>query len=230
MTNAMVSLPTAYFLLSLTLAAEAVFSAVEEALDVRLVFDDDEHGDNHSENHLAEVDAFEVVFRANIAKDRKCAEKPAPEDAADRHVFRGNCKENPKSECAKNRQGRNCEEHAKCGKHTLTTAETGKASEAVAKNHEEASNERYPCAVIGTASGDLSFAHFLCDKRSEKALEQIHEHNGERRLPSKHTECIREARILGAVITNVKVLTFREFCYPYGAGDRPQQVRYWKTQ
>ena len=191
---------------------------------------DDEHGDNHGENHLAEVDAFEVVFRANIAKDGKCAKKPAPEDATDGDVFRGDRKDNPESKCAKNREWRNGEEHTEGSEHTLTTAESSKASKAVAENHEKACNKRHPSAVISTASGDLSFTHFLSDKRSKEALEQIHEHDWERRLPTKHTECIRETRILGAVVTNVKVLTFREFCDPYGAGDRPQQVRYWKTQ
>ena len=191
---------------------------------------DNEHSDNHSKNHLAEVDAFEVVFRANIAKDRKCAEKPAPENATDGDVLRGDRKDNPESECAKNREWRNGEEHTEGSEHALTTAETGKASEAVAENHEEACKERNPCTVIGTASGDLCFAHFLSDKRSEEALQKVHEHDRESRLPAKHAECIREARILGAVVTNVKVLTFREFCDPYGAGDRPQQVRYWKTQ
>lgn len=212
------------------LGAEAVLGAVEEALDVRLVLHDDKHSDNHSENHLAKVDAFEVVFRANIAKHRKSAEKPATENATDRHIFRSDREKNPEGKCAKDSQGRNCKEHAEGSEHALTTAETSKASEAVAENHEEASDERYPCAVIGAASGDLSFAHFLSDKRSKETLEQIHEHDRERRLPAEHAECIREARILGAVITNVKVLTFREFCDPYGAGDRPQQVRYWKTQ
>jgi len=223
-------LPTVDFLLSLTLGAKAVLGAVEEALDVRLVLHDDEHGDNHGEDHLAKVDAFEIVFRADIAKDGKCAEKSAPEDATNGDVFRGDREDNPEGKCAKNRQGQNREEHAEGRKHTLTTAETGKASEAVAENHEEASKERHPSAVIGTASGDLSFAHFLGDKRSKEALQKVHEHDRESRLPAEHAECIREARILGAVVTNIKVLTFREFCYPYGAGDRPQQVRYWKTQ
>ena len=191
---------------------------------------DDEHGDNHSENHLAKVDAFEVVFRADIAKHRKCAEKPAPENATDGDVLRGDREENPEGKCAKDCQGRNGEKHAKCGKHTLTTAETGKAGKAVAENHEETRNKRHPCAVIGTASGDLCFAHFLSDKRSEEALQKVHENDRESRLPAEYAECIREACILGAVVTNVKVLTFREFCDPYGAGDRPQQVRYWKTQ
>ena len=231
MTNAKVFflLPTAYFLL-FALGAEAVLGAVEEALDVRLVLHNDEHGDNHGENHLAKVDAFEVVFRADIAKHGKCAEKTATEDATDGDVFRGDREDNPEGKCAKNRQGRNREEHAKCSKHALTTAETCKASEAVAENHEEACKERNPCTVIGTASGDLCFAHFLSDKRSEEALQKVHEHDRESRLPAEHAECIREARILGAVVTNIKVLTFREFCDPYGAGDRPQQVRYWKTQ
>ncbi len=213
-----------------SLAAEAVFSAVEEALDVGLVLHDDEHSDNHGENHLAEVNAFKIVFRANIAKHRKYAEKPAPENATDGDIFRGDREDNPKGKCAKDGQRRNRKKHAKSGEHALTTAETGKASEAVTENHEEASNKWNPSAIIGTASGDLSFTHFLCDKRSKEALQKVHEHNGERRFPSKHAECIRKARILGAVITNVKVLTFREFCDPDGAGDRPQQVRYWKTQ
>ena len=176
------------------------------------------------------VDAFEVVFRANIAKHGKCAEKPAPENATDGDVLRGDREENPEGKCAKNRKRGNCKEHAKRSEHALTTAETGKASEAVTENHEEASNKRHPSTVIGTASGDLCFAHFLGDKRSEEALQKVHKNDRESRLPAEHTECIREACILGAVVTNVKVLTFREFCDPYGAGDRPQQVRYWKTQ
>ena len=213
-----------------SLGAEAVLGAVEEALDVRLVLHNDEHGDNHGEDHLAKVDAFEVVFRADIAKDGKCAEKSAPEDATNGDVFRGDREDNPEGKCAKNRQGQNREEHAEGRKHALTTAEACKAGEAVAENHEETSNKRDPCAVIGAASGDLCFAHSLGDKRSKKALQKGHEHDRESRLPAEHAECIREARILGAVVTNIKVLTFREFCYPYGAGDRPQQVRYWKTQ
>ena len=231
MTNAKVFflLPTAYFLL-FALGAEAVLGAVEEALDVRLVLHDDEHSDNHGKNHLAKVDAFEVVFRADIAKHRKCAEKPATENATDGDIFRGDREDNPEGKCAKDGQRRNGEEHAKCGKHTLTTAETCKAGKAVTENHEETCNKRHPSTVIGTASGDLCFAHFLSDKRSEEALQKVHEHDRESRLPAEHAECIREARILGAVVTNVKVLTFREFCDPYGAGDRPQQVRYWKTQ
>jgi len=211
-------------------AAEAVFSAVEEAFDVRLVLHDNEHSDNHSENHLAKIDAFEVVFRAEIAEQRENAEQAAPKNATDRHVFRRNCKKNPESECAKNCQRRNGEEYAKSSEHALATAETGKTGEAVAENHEEACDKRNPGAIISTTSCNLSFAHFLSNKRSEKALQKVHENNRERGLPAKHTECIREARILGAVITNVEILTFREFCYPYGAGDRPQQVRYWKTQ
>ena len=213
-----------------SLTAEAVFGAVEEALDVRLVLHNDEHSDNHSENHLAEVDAFEVVFRAEVAEHRKCTKQTATKDTTDRHIFRRSREENPEGKCAKDCERRNSEEYAKSSEHTLTTAETGKASEAVAENHEEASNKRNPCTVIGATSSDLCFAHFLSDKRSEKALEQIHEHNWERRLPAEHAECIREASILGAVVTNIEILTFREFCYPYGAGDRPQQVRYWKTQ
>jgi len=220
---------TSYCLL-FPLAAETVLGAVEEALDVRLVLHDDEHGDNHSKNHLSKVDAFEVVFRANIAKNGKCAEKTATEDATDGDVFRGDRENYPEGKCAKDCKRGNGQEHAKCGKHALATAEVSKAGEAVAENYEEASDKRNPCTVISTASGDLSFAHFLSDERSKEALEQIQEHNRESRLPTKHTERIREARILGAVITNIKIFTFREFCDPYGAGDRPQQVRYWKTQ
>ena len=223
-------LPSAYFLLCLTLRAKAVLGAVEEALDVRLVLHNDEYGDNHGENHLAKVDAFEVVFRADIAKDGKCAKKTATKDATDRNVFRGGSEENPEGECAKDCQGRNGEEHAKCSKHALATAETGKAGETVAENHEKASNKRHPSAIIGTAGCHLGFAHLECDKRSEETLQKVHEHDRKSRLPAEHAECIREARILGAVVTNVKVLTFREFCDPYGAGDRSQQVRYWKTQ
>ena len=222
-------LPTVYFLL-FSLGAEAVLGAVEEALDVRLVLYDDEYSDNHGEDHLAKVDAFEVVFRADIAKHGKCAEKTATEDATDGDVLRGDREDNPEGKCAKDCERGNGEEHAESRKHALTTAETCKAGKAVAENHEEACKERHPCTVIGTASGDLSFAHLLSDKRSKKALQKVHEHDRESRLPAEHAECIREARILGAVVTNIKVLTFREFCDPYGAGDRPQQVRYWKTQ
>ena len=100
----------------------------------------------------------------------------------------------------------------------------------MAENHEETRNKRHPRTVIGTTGSHLRFAHFLGNKRSEKALEQIHEHDRERRLPAKHAERIRKARILGAVVTNIVIFTFREFCDPYGAGNRPQQVRYWKAQ
>ena len=137
----------------------------------------DEHGDNHGENHLAKVDAFEVVFRADIAKHGKCAEKTATEDATDGDIFRGNREDNPEGKCAKDSQRGNGEEHAEGSEHALTTAETGKASEAVAENHEEASKERNPCAVIGATSGDLSFAHFLGDERSKEPLNEIHEDN-----------------------------------------------------
>ena len=130
-------LPSTSYCLLFSLTAEAVFSAVEEALDVRLVLHDDEHSDNHGENHLAEVDAFEVVFRAEVAEHRKCAEQTATKDATDRHVFRRDREENPESECAKDCERRNSEEHAKSSEHALTTAETGKASKAVAENHEE---------------------------------------------------------------------------------------------
>ena len=191
---------------------------------------DDEHGNNHSENHLAEINAFEVVFRAEVAEHRKCAEQTATEDATDRHVFRRSREEDPEGECAKDGQGRNSEEHAKSRKDALTAAETGKASEAMAENHEKASDKRNPRAVVSTTGSHLGFAHLESDERTEKALQKVHENDGERRLPAEHTERIGKARILGAVIADIEILTFREFCDPYGAGDRPQQVRYWKTQ
>lgn len=100
----------------------------------------------------------------------------------------------------------------------------------MAKNYKEASHERNPGAVIGATSCNLGGTHPLGNKRAEKAFKQIHEHHGERRLPAKHAERIRKAGILGTVVPDVEVLTLREFCEPYGAGDRPQQVRYWKTQ
>ena len=222
-------LPTVYFLL-FSLGAKAVFGAVEEALDVRLVLHDDKNSDNHSENHLSEVHAFKVVFRANVAKNRENAKKRTTENTAHRNVLCRKREDYPEGKCRKHGERQNREEHAKCGKHAFSATEARKTSKAVAENHKETGDKRHPSAVIGTASGDLSFAHSLGDKRSKKALQKIHEHNRERRLPTEHAERVREARILGAVVTNVKILTFREFCYPYGAGDRPQQVRYWKTQ
>jgi len=98
------------------------------------------------------------------------------------------------------------------------------------ENHEETCDQRNPGAVIGTTGSHLGLAHFLCDKRSKETFQKVHEDNWQSRLPAKHTERIRKARILGTVITNIVIFTFREFCYPYGAGDRPQQVRYWKAQ
>ncbi len=222
-------LPTVYFLL-FALRAKAVFGAVEEALDVRLVLHDDKNSDNHSENHLSEVHAFKVVFRANVAKNRENAEKRTTENTAHGNVLCRKREDYPEGKCRKHGERQNREEHAKCGKHAFSATEARKTSKAVAENHKETCNKRHPRAVISTASGDLSFAHFLGDKRSEKALQKVQEHDRESRLPAEHAECIREARILGAVVTNVKIRTFREFCYPYGAGDRPQQVRYWKTQ
>ena len=122
------------------------------------------------------------------------------------------------------------EEHAKRGKHALSATEARKASKAVAENHKETGDKRHPRAVIGTTSRHLSFTHLLCDKRSKKALQQVHENDRQRRLPTEHAERVREARILGAVVADVEIFTFREFCYPDGTGDRSQQVRYWKAQ
>ena len=201
------------------LGAEAVLGAVEEALDVRLVLHDDEHSDNHGEDHLAKVDAFEVVFRADIAKHGKCAEKTATEDATDGDVLRGDREDNPEGKCAKDCQRGNGEEHAESRKHALTTAETGKASKAVTKNHQEASDKRNPVRIVGTAGSHLGLAHLYGNPRAKKALEQVHEDHGKRRLETQHAERVGKARILGAVITNIEIFTFREFCDPYGAGD-----------
>ena len=98
------------------------------------------------------------------------------------------------------------------------------------ENHEEPRNKRHPGAIVCTTGSHLGFAHFLRNKRSKETFQKVHEDNWQRRLPAKHAERIRKARILGAVVTNIVIFTFREFCDPYGAGNRPQQVRYWKAQ
>ena len=82
-------------LLLLSFTAKAVFGAVEESFDVRLVLHDDEHRDNQSQNHLPEVYAFEIVFRAYIPKDGKDSEQGAPENTTDRHVLCRNRKDYP---------------------------------------------------------------------------------------------------------------------------------------
>ena len=216
--------------LLLSLAAEAVFGAVEKALDVRPVLHDDKHSDNHCKNHLSEVHAFKIVFRANVTENRKSSQKRAPENAANRNVLCRKREDYPECKCREHRERQNRKEHAKCSKHAFSATESGKARKAVSENHEKTSNERHPRAEIGTTGGNLSFTHFLCDKRSKKALQQIHENNRQRRFPAEHAERIREARILGAVVADVEIFTFREFCDPYGTGDRSQQVRYWKAQ
>ena len=221
--------PIAHFLL-FSLAAKSVFCAVEEALDVRLVLHDNKNSNNHSQNHLPEVHAFKVVFRANVAKNRESAEKRATENTAHGNVLCRKREDYPEGKCRKHCERQYGEEHAKCGKHALSATEARKASKAVAENHKETGDKRHPGTVIGTTSRHLSFTHLLCDKRSKKALQQVHENDRQRRLPTEHAERVREARILGAVVADVEIFTFREFCYPDGTGDRSQQVRYWKAQ
>ena len=218
-----------HFLL-FSLAAKTVFGAVEEALDVRLVLHDDKNSDNHSENHLSEVHAFKVVFRANVAKNRESAEKRATENTAHGNVLCRKREDYPEGKCRKHGERQNREEHAKRGKYALSATEARKTSKAVAENHKETGDKRHPRAVIGTTSRHLSFTHLLCDKRSKKAFQQVHENDRQRRFPAEHAERVREARILGAVVADVEIFTFREFCYPDGTGDRSQQVRYWKAQ
>ena len=220
----------AFILLGLSLAAKSVFSAVEEALDVRAVFHDDEHGNSQSKNHLPKVHAFEVVFWAYETKNGQRSQKNAPKNATDRHVFCGNRKDNPKSESRKHRKRQNCEEHAKSRKHTLTASETRKASKAVANNHEQPSDERHPSTIVGPTRCNLSFAHFLSDKWPKEALQEVYKDNRQRRFPAQHAERIRKPRILGAIVSDIEIFTFRDFCDPDGTGDRPQQLRYWKAQ
>ena len=98
------------------------------------------------------------------------------------------------------------------------------------ENDENARNKGNPAAIVGTASSYLGSTHLKCNEGAKKALQQIHKNHRERRLPAQHTEGIGKARILGTVVPNVIILTLRDFCDPYGAWDRPQQVRYWKTQ
>ena len=118
----------------------------------------------------------------------------------------------------------------KTPKHALASAETRKAREAVAKNHQQARHQRYPMGIIFATGGNLRGTHLHGNPRAKETLEQIHEHHGERRLPTQHAERVGETRILGTVVPNVEILTFRDFCYPDRAWDRPQQVRYRKTQ
>ena len=73
------------------------------------------------------------------------------------------------------------------------------------ENHEETRDKRNPGAIICTASSNLGLAHFLCDKRSKETFQKVHEDNWQSRLPAKHTERIRKARILGAVITDIVI-------------------------
>ena len=110
------NVPTSYLTpLLFSLAAEAVFGAVEEALDVRLVLHDDKHSDNHCKNHLSEVHAFKIVFRAYVTENRKNAEKRTPENTANRNVLCRKREDYPEGKCREHRERQNREEHAKCG-------------------------------------------------------------------------------------------------------------------
>ena len=194
------------------------------------MLNDDEHAHNDAQNHLSEIDRFKIQIRASKAEHGKNRKHCATANAPHRNVLRGKREQNPHAKGNQNRNRVDGEEHAKSSQHALAAAETSKASKAVAENHEEASHKRDPGTVIGTACRHLRLAHLDGDERAKEALEQIHEDNRERGLPAQNAERIRKAGILGTVVPNVEVLTFREFCDPYGAGDRPQQVRYWKTQ
>ena len=104
------------------------------------------------------------------------------------------------------------------------------------ENHQKTRNKGNPGQVGNVPEGGeiscgrLGFAHLDGDERSKETLQQIHEHHGKGGLPAQHTEGVGQACVLGAVVSNVEVLSFREFCDPDCAGDRPQHVRYWKTQ
>lgn len=194
------------------------------------MLNDDEHAHNDAQDHLPEVDGFKVQIRASKAEHGKNRKHCATANAPHRNVLRGKREQNPHTKGNQNRNRIDGEEHAKCRQDALATAETSKAGKAMAKNHEEARHKRNPGTVISTTGSHLRLAHLDGDERAKEALEQIHKNNRERGLPAQNAEGIRKAGILGTIVPNVEILTFREFCDPYGAGDRPQQVRYWKTQ
>lgn len=194
------------------------------------MLNDDEHAHNDAQNHLSEIDRFKIQIRASKAEHTKQRKHGTTTDTPDRDILCRKREQNPHAKGNQNRNRVDGEEHAKSSQHALATAKPGKASKAVAENHEEARHKRNPGAVIGTAGSHLRLAHLDGDERAKEALEQIHKNNRERGLPAQNAERIRKAGILGTVVPDVEVLTFREFCDPNGAGDRPQQVRYWKTQ
>ena len=181
-------------------------------------------------NHQTQVDIVRRERQFQIAHHRKSPESNAGTDAPYRNILGRNREDNPHAKGGKSRNGTKGQENTESGKHTLASTETSKASEAMTQNHQQARHHGEPCGIILATSGNLRGTHLHGNPRAKEPFEQIHEHHGERRLPAQHAERVGETRILGTVVPNVEILTFRDFCYPNRAGDRPQQVRYRKTQ
>ena len=183
-----------------------------------------ENRHNKAGNHQSQVDFVWRERQLQVAHHRKSTEGNTSTDASYRDIFGRNRKNNPHAKGSKSCKWAKGQENTESRKHALASAETRKASEAVSQNHQQACHQRHPSFV------GLSFAQLHGNPGAKEALEQIQEHYRKCRLPAQHAERVGETRILGTVVPDVEILTFRDFCYPNCAWDRPQQVRYRKTQ
>ena len=189
-----------------------------------------ENRHNKASNHQTQIDIVRRKRQFQVTHHRKNPEGNTSTDAPYRNILGRNRENNPHAKSSKGRNGAKGKENAQGRKHALASTESRKTSEAVAKNHQQARHQRHPMGVILATGSNLRGAHLHGNPRAKESLEQIQEYYGERRFPAQHAKRVGESRILGTVVPNVKILTFRDFCYPNCAWDRPQQVRYRKTQ
>ncbi len=213
-----------------SLASKSVFSAVHEALDIRPMLNYNKNRDQKASNPQSQIDFFGRKRHFEVSECRNDAKRDAGADAPDRDVLRRGSQHDPYAETRKCGNRAKRKEHAERGKHALTPTEPGKASEAVTENHKNTRHQRNPVRIVRTTCSHLHFAEPHGNPRAKESLEQVQEHHRKRRFPAQHAERVGEPRILGAVVPNVERAALCEFCYPDRAGDRPQQVRYWKTQ
>jgi len=213
-----------------SLASKSVLSTIHEALDIRPMLNYNKNRDQKASNPQSQIDFFGRKRHFEVAERRNDAKCHAGADAPDRDILRGEGEHDPHAETCECGNRAKREEHAERGKHALAPAETSKARKAVTENDEDARHQRNPVRIVGTARGHLHFAQPHGNPRTKESFEQIQEHYGKSWLPAQHAERVGEPGILGAVVPNVERAALCEFCYPDRAGDRPQQVRYWKTQ
>jgi len=173
------------------LASKAIFGTVHQALDVATVLYDNENANQGSYDGQREGKL--VIHRirgATVAHDREDNQHNAGANAPHRNILGRNSQNNPHTKCGKGSDRAKAKEDTQCSKNTLTTAETGKAGVAMAKDDQKTGYQGKPGGIICATSFNLSLAHNRSNERTKETLQQVHEHNRKGGLPAKDTESI----------------------------------------